>query len=76
MTPKEKLVTVEVDSPREEALNKLHKNRIEKVLVVNDDFQLKGMITVKDVRSARHYPIAWGPRLALVPTQMTAPMRW
>ena len=58
MTPKDKLVTVKVDAPREEALNKLHQNRIEKVLVVNDNFELKGMITVKDIRSARHYPIA------------------
>ena len=58
MTPREKLVTVKVDAPREEALAKLHQNRIEKVLVVNDDFELKGMITVKDVRSARHYPVA------------------
>ncbi len=58
MTPKEKLVTVKVDAPREEALDKLNQHRIEKVLVVNDDFQLKGMITVRDVRSAKHYPIA------------------
>ena len=58
MTPREKLVTVKVDAPREEALSKLHQNRIEKVLVVNDNFELKGMITVKDVRSARDYPIA------------------
>ena len=58
MTPKDKLVTVRVDAPREEALNKLHQNRIEKVLVVNDSFELKGMITVRDIRSARHYPIA------------------
>jgi len=58
MTTRDKLVTVKVDAPREEALDKLHQNRIEKVLVVNDDFELKGMITVKDVRSARHYPIA------------------
>ena len=58
MTPREKLVTVKVDAPREEALGKLHQNRIEKVLVVNDNFELKGMITVRDVRSARHYPIA------------------
>ncbi len=58
MTTREKLVTVSVDAPREEALGKLHQNRIEKVLVVDDDFQLKGMITVRDVRSARHYPNA------------------
>jgi len=58
MTPREKLVTVKEHAPREEALDKLHENRIEKVLVVNDNFELKGMITVRDVRSARDYPTA------------------
>ena len=58
MTPREKLVTVKVNASREEALAKLHQNRIEKVLVVNDDFELCGMITVKDIRSSRDYPTA------------------
>ncbi len=58
MTPREKLVTVPVNAPREHALEKLHQHRIEKVLVVNDAFELRGMITVKDIRSARDYPQA------------------
>ena len=45
MTPKEKLVTVKEGAPKEEVLGKLHKHRIERVLVVNDAFQLRGMIT-------------------------------
>lgn len=58
MTPRERLVTVPVNAPREEAMAKLHQHRIEKVLVVNDDFDLRGMITVKDIRRARDYPLA------------------
>jgi IMP dehydrogenase len=58
MTPRERLVTVPVNAPREEAVAKLHQHRIEKVLVVNDDFDLRGMITVKDIRRARDYPLA------------------
>ncbi len=58
MTPKEKLVTVPEDASREMAINQLHKNRIEKVLVVNDDFELRGMITVKDIQKSQDYPNA------------------
>ncbi|OED42385.1 IMP dehydrogenase [Chromatiales bacterium (ex Bugula neritina AB1)] len=58
MTTREKLVTVPVNAPREQALEKLHQHRIEKVLVVNDNFELRGMITVKDIRRARDYPTA------------------
>jgi len=58
MTPRDKLVTVGENATREEAIEKLHHHRIEKVLVVNDDFQLRGMITVKDIRRARDYPSA------------------
>ncbi len=58
MTPREKLVTVPVQASREEAVAKLHQHRIEKVLVVNDAFELRGMITVKDIRRARDYPQA------------------
>ncbi len=58
MTPREKLVTVPVNAPREHAVEKLHQHRIEKVLVVNDAFELRGMITVKDIRRARDYPQA------------------
>ena len=58
MTPRERLVTVPVNAPREDAVAKLHKHRIEKVLVVDDNFDLRGMITVKDIRRARDYPLA------------------
>jgi len=58
MTPRERLVTVREGSPKEDVLMLLHKHRIEKVLVVGDDFQLKGMITVKDFQKATEFPRA------------------
>ena len=58
MTPRERLVTVGEHAPREEAIEKLHRHRIEKVLVVDDGFVLRGMITVKDIQKAEDYPIA------------------
>lgn len=58
MTPKERLVTVPEGAPREQAIDQLHKHRIEKVLVVNDNFELRGMITVKDIQKASDYPNA------------------
>jgi IMP dehydrogenase len=58
MTPKEKLVTVREGASREEVISLLHKHRIEKVLVVNDKFQLRGLITVKDMQKAKEYPNA------------------
>jgi IMP dehydrogenase len=58
MTPKEKLVTVKEGTDNAEVLALLHKYRIEKVLVVNDDFQLRGLITVKDIQKATEYPNA------------------
>lgn len=58
MTPKERLVTVREDASREEVIHLLHKHRIEKVLVVNGAFQLRGMITVKDIQKAKDYPHA------------------
>lgn len=58
MTPKEKLITVKEGASKEEVLEKLHQYRIEKVLVVNDDFQLRGMITVKDIQKATEKPNA------------------
>ncbi len=58
MTPKERLVTVHENAPRSEAIEQLHKHRIEKVLVVNDAFELRGMITVKDIRKAQDFPNA------------------
>lgn len=58
MTKKEKLVTVQEDASREEVLNLLHSNRIEKVLVVDDNFHLTGMITVKDIQKQTDNPHA------------------
>jgi len=58
MTGKEKLVTVKEGAASDEVLALLHKYRIEKVLVVNDDFQLCGLITVKDIQKASEYPNA------------------
>ncbi|MBB72690.1 MAG: IMP dehydrogenase [Legionellales bacterium] len=58
MTPKERLVTLKEGGSREEAISLLHKNRIEKVLVVNNEFQLRGLITVKDIQKAKEKPNA------------------
>ena len=56
MTPKEKLVTVKEGAAPDEVRGLLHKHRIEKVLVVNDEFKLRGLITVKDMNKAERYP--------------------
>jgi IMP dehydrogenase len=58
MTPKERLVTVKEGASRAEVQEKMHDARVEKVLVVNDDFQLTGMITAKDFRKAERKPNA------------------
>jgi len=58
MTRKENLVTVKEDAEQTEVLELLHKNRIEKVLVVNDKFELRGLITVKDIQKSHDYPLA------------------
>jgi len=58
MTKKERLVTVKEGASEEEVIALLHKHRIEKVLVVNDSFQLRGLITVKDIQKARDNPNA------------------
>ena len=58
MTPKERLVTVNESADYKDAIVLLHEHRIEKVLVVNDDFHLSGMITVKDIQKAKDYPHA------------------
>jgi IMP dehydrogenase len=58
MTPKERLVTVREGAGRDEVVALLHRHRIEKVLVVNDRFQLRGMITVKDIQKSRDFPRA------------------
>lgn len=58
MTPKERLVTVFEGASREEIMTLLHKHRIEKILMINDRFQLRGMITVKDILKAKEKPYA------------------
>lgn len=58
MTPKDKLVTVPEGAPADEVQSLLHRHRIEKVLVVNDQFELTGLITVKDINKAEQYPTA------------------
>ena len=58
MTRKESLVTVQEHATKEEIRTLLHKHRIEKVLVVNNKFQLAGLITVKDMQKASEYPNA------------------
>ncbi len=58
MTPKARLVTVKEGTTREEALNLLHKHRLERVLVVNDAFELRGLITVKDIQKSSEHPLA------------------
>ncbi len=58
MTPKERLVTVREKTPQEEVIALMQQHRIEKVLVVDDTFHLKGMITVKDFKKAANKPNA------------------
>ena len=58
MTRKESLITVEENTSKEEVRALLHKHRIEKVLVVNNKFQLAGLITVKDMQKASEFPEA------------------
>ncbi len=58
MTGRDKLVTVKEGAERAEVIQLLHQHRIEKVLVVDDDFRLRGMITVKDIQKASDKPNA------------------
>lgn len=58
MTPKERLVTVREGAGKDEVLSLLHRHRIEKVLVVDKSFKLRGMITAKDFQKATDYPYA------------------
>jgi IMP dehydrogenase len=58
MTPRDRLVTVREGASREEVVSLLHKHRIEKVLVVNGAFELRGLITVKDIQKAKDFPMA------------------
>ena len=58
MVPKNRLITVKEGTTREEAMALLHKHRLERVLVVNDDFELHGLITVKDITKTSEHPDA------------------
>jgi IMP dehydrogenase len=58
MTPKEKLYTAPEDASFDEITSILHKHRIEKVLLINDRFELKGMVTVKDINKSKAFPNA------------------
>jgi len=58
MTPKDRLVTVREGADLDEIKVLMHNHRIEKVLVVNDSFELKGLVTLKDIRKSEDYPNA------------------
>jgi IMP dehydrogenase len=58
MTPRERLVTVREGATIEEAQALMHRHRLERVLVVNDAFELRGLMTVKDILKASEYPNA------------------
>ncbi len=58
MTGKKDLVTVKENASQDEVLRLLHRHRIEKVLVVNDNFELRGLITVKDIQKSSDFPNA------------------
>ena len=58
MTPKDKLVTVGENYSKKQVIGLLRKNRIEKILIVNKKYQLKGMVTFKDIQKSSTYPNA------------------
>jgi IMP dehydrogenase len=58
MTPRERLITVKENAQLEEARSLMHQHRIERVLVVNDAFELRGLMTVKDILKSTEHPNA------------------
>ncbi len=58
MTPRKRLITVKEGSTPDEAKALMHKHRLERVLVINDDFELLGLITVKDILKSTEHPLA------------------
>ena len=58
MTPRERLITVKENAQLEEARSLMHEHRIERVLVVNDAFELRGLMTVKDILKSNEHPNA------------------
>ena len=63
MTPRAKLVTVREGATREEAMALMHKHRLERVLVVNKNFDLRGLITAKDILKSTEHPLACKDKL-------------
>ncbi|MEN6630295.1 MAG: IMP dehydrogenase [Sulfuricella sp.] len=58
MTQRDKLITVKEGASREEAMALMHQYRLERVLVVNNNFELRGLITVKDIQKSTEHPLA------------------
>ncbi|HVY07219.1 MAG TPA: IMP dehydrogenase [Burkholderiales bacterium] len=58
MTPRDRLVTVKEGTSNEEAMKLLHQHRLERVLVINENFELRGLITVKDILKSSEHPNA------------------
>jgi len=58
MTPRERLVTVKEGASLEEGKALMHRHRLERVLVINDAWELRGLMTVKDIQKASDYPLA------------------
>ena len=58
MTPQDRLITVKEDFTKEEVISALRKNRIEKILITNKKYELKGMVTFKDIQKSTTYPNA------------------
>ena len=58
MTPRDKLVTVKEDADTAEAKRLMNKHRLERVVVINDNFELRGLITVKDIQKSHEHPLA------------------
>lgn len=58
MTPQDRLVTMQEGATLEEAQALMHKHRLERVLIVNDNFELRGLATVKDIVKNTEHPLA------------------
>ncbi len=58
MTPQDRLVTVREGASREKVMELLHQHRLERVLVIDDAYNLKGLITVKDIQKSSDHPLA------------------
>ena len=66
MTPRAKLVTVREGASREEAMGLMHKHRLERVLVVGKNFELRGLVTVKDIQKSTEHPNACKDKLGQI----------